>query len=177
MEDGLDKMIAQLQLLEGAAFWQQLAAITQRREFRILEEGIFSALVLEFPDFDQLLDAARKAVSFGYTVYILPNPKGTKSADFIFKRKGIYHLYELKTILGNNSVANRLKDASSQANRILLHLTLKYNPRKLAKELTGFMNNNPSVLEVMIFFRKKSLLVKRASCGPDLCRILMGFLN
>ena len=105
MEDGLDKMIAQLQLLEGAAFWQQLAAITQRREFKSFEDGIFSAIGSESPDFDQLIDAARKAVAFGYTVYILPNPKGTKSADFIFKRKRVYKLIELKTIIGIRSVS------------------------------------------------------------------------
>ena len=79
MEDGLDILIADLRCLKGAAFWQQLALIADRPEFKQIEENIYCAIGPQSPDFERLLDAARKAVSFGYSVYILPNPKGVKS--------------------------------------------------------------------------------------------------
>ena len=32
-------------------------------------------------------------------VFILPNPKGIRTADFIFERKGVYKMFDLKTII------------------------------------------------------------------------------
>ena len=177
MEDGLDILIADLRHLKGAAFWQQLALIANRPEFKQIEAGIYSAISLQSPDFEHLLDAARKAVSFGYTVYILPNPKGVKSADFIFKRKGIYHLYELKTIYGKHSVGNRLLEASSQSNRVLLSFTKKYNPRLLAKELIQLFHSDKAMVEVLIFYKGKQFLVKRRSVNPSLIKRLINIMR
>ena len=36
------------------------------------------------------------------------NPKGIRTADFIFERKGVYKMFDLKTITGRSSVDNRL---------------------------------------------------------------------
>lgn len=161
MEDGLDILIADLRCLKGAAFWQQLALIADRPEFKQIEENIYCAISHQSPDFERLLDAARKAVSFGYSVYILPNPKGVKSADFIFKRKGIYKLFELKTITGQNSVGNRISDALDQSNRILLNMSVHYNPRKLGKEIIRCFRINKSCMEVLILHNKQALSITR----------------
>ena len=64
------------------------------------EPGIFSAISNQSDDYDNLIKAARKAVEHGYRVYLLPNPKGIRSADFIFVRKGVLKLFDLKTITG-----------------------------------------------------------------------------
>ena len=56
----------------------------------------------------------------GYQVYILPNPKGLRTPDFMLERKGIYRVYDLKTIIGKNSAVNRLRESIGQANRVLL---------------------------------------------------------
>ena len=142
MDDGLDILIANLRNLKGAAFWQQLAVIASRPEFKQVEESIYSVIGPETPDYDRQLDAARKAVLFGYTVYLLPNPKAVKSADFIFQRKGVYKLFELKTITGQNSVGNRIMDALDQSNRLLLNMCTKYNPsgRRLSSALSPMTN-------------------------------------
>ena len=50
-------------------------------------------------DFRNLLNAAHKAVDLGYCVYILPNPKVIRTADFIIERKGVYKMYDLKLLL------------------------------------------------------------------------------
>ena len=63
------------------------------------------------------MNAARKAVEHGYQVYILPNPRGTRTADFIFVRKNIYKLFDLKTISGKTIVESQLFSSIGQANR------------------------------------------------------------
>lgn len=161
MEDKLDIMIAKLHDLKGPAFWQQLQAITRRREFQVLEEGIFSAIGPDTPDFNQLLEAARKAVYFGYTAYLLPNPRTTRSADFIFVRKGIYKLIELKTIYGRNSIRNRLNEASGQSSRILLNLATRINPHHFAHEIVKAFEQTPSYQEIIIFIRRKAFSITR----------------
>lgn len=177
MEDGLDILISRLRDQEGKPFWQRLADITRRREFHLLEDGIYSAIGQEDPDLERLLDAARKAVAFGYTVYLLPNPQGIKSADFIFERKGIYRLYELKTITGKNSVGNRLVDSSGQSDRVILHFTVRYNPRRLAEEINKYYKTNASVNEIIIFYRRKRLYIRRESVNSALWRVLMSLFS
>lgn len=75
-------------------------------------------------DYDNLLNAARKAVEHGYRVFILPNPKGFRTADFVFERKGVYKMFDLKTIQGKASVMNRLLESVGQTNHITKCLTL-----------------------------------------------------
>ena len=54
----------------------------------IIEDQIFEFELFE-EDGSVLMAAARKAVEHGHRVYILPNPKGIRTADFIFERKGV----------------------------------------------------------------------------------------
>jgi len=77
------------------------------------------------------LPAAHKAVEHGYSVFVLPNPKGFRTADFIFERKGVYKMFDLKTISGRNSVDKRLSESVTQTNRVLLHMKADYNPGTL----------------------------------------------
>ena len=51
-----------------------------------------------------------------------PLPKGFRTADFIFERKGVYKMFDLKTIFGSNSVDNRLSESVHQTNCVLLHM-------------------------------------------------------
>ena len=176
MDDGLDILIANLRNLKGAAFWQQLAVIASRPEFKQVEESTYSVIGPETPDYDRQLDAARKAVLFGYTVYLLPNPKAVKSADFIFQRKGVYKLFELKTITGQNSVGNRIMDALDQSNRLLLNMCTKYNPRKLGQEIIKCFKSHDECREVLIFHNKRAFSITRQTAlqkgfGARFCRL------
>lgn len=60
--------------------------------------------------------AAHKAVEHGYRVFILPNPHGIKTPDFILERRGVYKLFDLKNISGKNIVLKRLNESAEQAN-------------------------------------------------------------
>ena len=173
MKDGLDILISGLQDLKGMAFWQRLVAITKRGEFKEIERGIYSAISPGDQDYNRLIDAARKAQSFGYVVYILPNPKRISSADFIFKNKKSYKLYELKTIQGKNSAGNRLRSSIGQSDRVLLNITVPYNPRRLADEINQHFESYQNAKEVLLFYRRRRISIQRDDANHILWRRLI----
>jgi len=157
------EQLADLHTLKGAGFISMLKEITQQRAFTPLEgeSNIYTTGGTKDDDYDNLLNAARKAVEHGYKVFILPNPKGIRSADFIFERKGVYKMFDLKTISGKSSVSNRLLESIGQANHILLNMTTNYNARLLAKDISLYFSVNTNAFEVLVFKGSKSILIKR----------------
>lgn len=162
---GMAVELQELHYLKGAQFINQLKQIIYYGEFHLVEgdTNIYSAINENSDDFDNLINAARKAVEHGYRVYILPNPKGIRTADFIFERKGVYKLFDLKTITGKNSVENRLSDSVGQTNRVLLHMTADYNPGTLARSIKRYFELNLYAREVLVYKGKKQISVTRKS--------------
>ena len=107
------------------------------------------------------MNAARKAVEHSFRVFILPNPKGTRTPDFIFEQKGNFKVYDLKTISGKTSVSNRLFESIGQSNRVLLNMTADYNTRLLASDIKSYFETNQDALEVLIFKGKKDISIDR----------------
>ena len=162
---GMADELQELHNLKGAQFINQLKMIVYYGDFHPVEgeTSIFSAISEQSEDFDNLINAARKAVEHGYRVYILPNPKGIRTADFIFERKGVYKMFDLKTITGKNSVGNRLSESIGQTNRVLLHMTADYNPSTLARSIKRYFELNPYACEVIVYKGKKEISVTRKS--------------
>ena len=162
---GMADELQELHYLKGAQFINQLKLIIYYGEFHPVEgeTNIYSAISEQSDDFDNLINAARKAVEHGYRVYILPNPKGIRTADFIFERKGVYKLFDLKTITGKNSVENRLLESVDQTNRVLLHMTADYNLGTLARSIKRYFELNPYAREVLVYKGKKQISVTRKS--------------
>ena len=152
-----------LHYLKGASFINQLKLIINSGEFFPVEgeSGIFSAISNQSDDYDNLIKAARKAVEHGYRVYLLPNPKGIRSADFIFVRKGVLKLFDLKTITGKNSVGNRLAESIGQTERVLLNMQTDYNIRRLTLEIKRYFEMSAAVQEVLIYSGSKEISIKR----------------
>lgn len=159
----LDTLLEDLHTLKGSAFVSQLKYIASHKAFTPIpgEIDIYSVGGEGDADYENLLNAARKAVEHGYRVFILPNPKGIRTADFIFERKGIFKLFDLKTISGSNSVDNRLKESIGQTNRVLLHMTVDYSPSALARCVKSYFEHSDTSLEVLIFKGKKVISVTR----------------
>ena len=155
--------LARLHVLRGIEFTHQLRLITQRKEFQPVqgEIGIYTAVGESDDDYPALLNAARRAVSHGFQVYILPNPKGVRTADFIFLRKGLYRMYDLKTIQGRSSILNRLVESIGQTNHVLLNLATDYNARLLALQIQKYFEWNPNAAQILIFKGNKMLSVTR----------------
>lgn len=152
-----------LHYLKGASFINQLKLIINSGEFFPIEgePGIFSAISNQSDDYDNLIKAARKAVEHGYRVYLLPNPKGIRTADFIFVRKGVLKLFDLKTIIGKNSVGNRLAESIGQTERVLLNMQTDYNIRRLTLEIKRYFEMSAAVQEVLIYSGSKEISIKR----------------
>ena len=159
----LNTLLEDLHVAFGSGFVYTLKQITLHNEFKQLEgeTEIYAVGGENSEDFANLLNAARKAVEHGYRVYILPNPKNIRTADFIFERKGVYRLYDLKTIQGKASAGNRMNDSIGQTNRVLLNISTDYNSRLLASDIKTYFENNLNAVEVLIFKGKKVISVVR----------------
>ena len=155
--------LALLHTLDGGAYSRQVEHIAHRGEFYPLkgEELIYVCGGENDTDYRNLLNAAHKAVFHGYKVYILPNPKGLRTPDFIFESKGIYRVYDLKTIIGKNSAGNRLRESIGQANRVLLNMRCEYKAKVLALDILSYFEASPDAREVLVFKGRKHISVKR----------------
>jgi len=155
--------LAQLHILKGLDFTRQLQKIIQHKVFIPVqgETEIFSAIDEQDEDYVSLLNAARRAVGHGFRVYILPNPKGIRTADFIFLRKGVFRMYDLKTIQGKTSIMNRLIESIGQTNHVLLNMATTYNGRLLATQVRRYFEINPMASEVLIFKSGRAISIKR----------------
>ena len=155
--------LALLHTLDGGDYSRQVERIAHRSEFYPLknETGIYVCGGESDSDYGNLLNAARKAVTHGYKVYILPNPKGLRTPDFIFESKGIYRVYDLKTIVGKNSASNRLRESIGQANRVLLNMRCEYKAKVLALDIQSYFELSPEAREVLVFKGHKQISVKR----------------
>ena len=174
MAIGITEELAKLRLLRGAAFVKQLKVIAARNEFHPLltDPDILSVGGDSDADYQRLLNAARKAVSFGYRVYMLPNPHDFRTADFIFERKGNFTMYDLKTVYGKGSVETQLTDSFGQTNRVLLNMATDYNARLLASDIKAYFESNHDAVEVLIFKGSKAITVKRGlAANPEFNRI------
>lgn len=161
--------LARLHVLRGIEFTRQLKLITHRKEFQLVkdETDIFSAISESDEVFPALLNAAQKAVSHGFRVYILPNPKGIRTADFILERKGIYRMYDLKTIQGKSSIINRLVESIGQTNHVLINMATDYNARLLALQIQKYFEWNPNAGQILIFKGNKMLVVTRRTLADN----------
>ena len=155
--------LAKLHTLTGAEYSRQVERLALRKEFHLIEDevDIYSAIDNQHEDYDNLLNASRKAVERGYKVFILPNPKGVRTADVILERRGIYRMYDVKTIQGRSSAANRLTESIGQTKHVLLNLATDYNGGLLGVQVKTYFEANPNALEVLIFKGKQTLSIKR----------------
>ena len=170
------EQLADLHYLKGAGFISMLKDITLQRAFSPLEgeSNIYTTGSTKEDDYENLLIAARKAVEHGYKVYMLPNPKGIRTADFIFERKGVYKMFDLKTISGKSSVSNRLFESIGQTNHVVLNMTTNVEPRLLAKDVQHYFEANKEAREVLIIKGNKFLSVSRRFVeGKDYIKMFM----
>lgn len=172
----LDTLLEDLHTLHGSAFVTQLKYIAAHRAFTPIngETGIYSVGGEQDADFENLLNAARKAVEHGYRVFILPNPKGIRTADFIFERKGVFKMFDLKTIMGKSSAVNRLLESIGQTYHVLLNMATDYDPRLLAKDVRTYFEVNKDAREVLIMKGNKCLSISRQFVeGKDYVKMFM----
>ncbi|MBQ9676779.1 MAG: hypothetical protein IJV44_01420 [Prevotella sp.] len=157
------KELAKLHVLTGADFSRQVEKIACMHVFQLIrdENNIYSAIGEKEKDYKNLIIGARKLVNHGYRVFILPNPKNVRTPDFIVERRGVYRIYDLKTISGETSVINRLQESIGQCNQVILNMSSVYNARQLGKDIRQYFEKNPNGVEIMILKGNQQIIVKR----------------
>ena len=159
--DDIAKELAKLHVLMGADFSRQVERIACMHIYKLGENGIFSAIGEKEKDYKNLILGARKLIGHGYRVFILPNPQNVRTPDFIVERKGVYRIYDLKTISGENSVINRLRESIGQCNQVILNMSTSYNARQLGKDIRQYFEQNPNGVEIMILKGNRQIIIKR----------------
>ena len=168
--------LAKLHELVGAEFSRQVELIAKMRIFRLIENeiDIYASGGEKSEDYENQLRVAHKLVSIGYKVFLLPNPKGGRTPDIIVERKGVYRIYDLKTITGESSAINRLRESIGQCNQVILNMATNYGSRQLGKDIRQYFALNPNAVEVMIFKGGRQIIVKRNyALSPDFVKIFM----
>jgi hypothetical protein len=94
-------------------------------------------------------------------LHYLKGIKFVNQLNFIFVRKGIYRLYDLKTIQGKASVLNRLMESIGQTNHVLLNLLTDYPATSLARSIKKYFERNTDAAQVLIFRGNKVMSVTR----------------
>jgi len=163
MTNDITSELAKLHELTGVEFSRQVERIAKRKEFHPLEtdKDIFTTGGEQSDDYENLLQTARKAVEFGYRVYLLPNPTEIRTPDFILEKKRVFRIYDLKTVYGKSSISDSLIDSIGQCNRILINMTRDYNTRSLAYAIKSYFEINSQAVEVLIFKGGKRISVMR----------------
>lgn len=155
--------LAKLHELTGADFSRQVELIAKMRVFHLIdgEIGIYSAMSEHSKDYGNQIRVAHKLLKYNYRVFLLPNPRKWRTPDLIIERKGTYRIYDLKTITGEASAINRLRESIGQCNQVIINMATNYDARQLGKDIRQFFVLNPNAIEVMIFKGGRQLIIKR----------------
>ncbi len=105
------------------------------------------------------IQMARKMADNGYDCYLLSNPNNTKSADFIFVKKGKVLYTEGKLSTGKSSLDHNLSKGGRQAERILIDMTGTDDTNYIASQLQKAFEKNGGLKEVMLLKGKRMILV------------------
>ncbi|MBP5370972.1 MAG: hypothetical protein J6Y55_03500 [Bacteroidales bacterium] len=107
------------------------------------------------------LQIAQKFVSNGYDVFLLSNPKATKSADFIIRQKNKVFYVEGKTSSGGSALSVRLSDGAKQADRIAVNFYTYPALKDLLAEIQFVFERNSNLKQVILFKGSRLISVER----------------
>lgn len=116
------------------------------------------------------LDTIKKLLDRGLDFYVMPNKAIGKSTDGKIKNldgllfnKNAYKAVEIKTLTTGSprTVTNRIKDAGSQSNRVIIDITGSISQRDLAIGLRNGMQSNKNISAVQIIRNNKLITISR----------------
>ena len=110
------------------------------------------------------LHIAQKFVANGYDVFLLSNPKATKSADFIIQKRNCLYYVEGKTSTGGSALSVRLSEGAKQANRIVVNFYTYPALKDLYAEIQFAFERNSNLKELILFKGSRLISVERELC-------------
>ena len=113
-------------------------------------EELPNKITAENQELSKNIMMAKKMTNNGYDVYLLSNPHGVTSADFILSKNGKVFYVEGKLSTGKNSLGHNLSKGGSQAERIVIDLTGTNDTNYITARLSEGFQNNQSIKEVLL---------------------------
>ena len=142
-------------------------AFTELKRLSMAENKIFTLYtnqydeILKTGETPNNLQIAQKFVSNGYDVFLLSNPKATKSADFIIRQKNRVVYVEGKTSSGGSALSVRLSDGAKQADRIAVNFYTYPALKDLLAEIQFVFERNSNLKQVILFKGSRLISVER----------------
>ena len=142
-------------------------AFTELKRLSMAENKIFTLYtnqydeILKTGETPNNLQIAQKFVANGYDVFLLSNPKGTKSADFIIRKRNCLYYVEGKTSTGGGALSTQLEDGAKQADRIVINLIGKRRGKSFLSEIKSAFEANENLQVVYIFKASQLIFIKR----------------
>lgn len=112
-------------------------------------------------EFPGNLSLARKLMANGYDVYMLGNPNGIRSADFIATKKNMVYYLEGKTMNGKGSLDELLDKAASQADNIIVDVIGTEDASYIAREIKCVFENHIQLRSIGVFKGSRLILTTR----------------
>ena len=140
---------------------------TELQRFSTAENKIYTLYtnqydeILKTGETPNNLQIAQKFVANGYDVFLLSNPKATKSADFIIKQKNKVFYVEGKTSSGGSALSVRLSEGAKQADRIVVNFYTYPSLKDLIAEVLLAFERNSNLKQLILFKGSRLISVER----------------
>ncbi|MBP5371678.1 MAG: hypothetical protein J6Y55_07135 [Bacteroidales bacterium] len=140
------------------------------QRFSTVENKIFTLYanqyneILKKGELPSNLQIAQKFVTNGYDVFLLSNPRTTKSADFIVRKRNSLFYIEGKTSSGGKALETRLKEGLKQSNRIAINFVDIPNTNYLIEIVKNLFFCNTNILELILFKGHRMITVTGKDC-------------
>ena len=109
------------------------------------------------------LQIAQKFVMNGYDVFLLSNPKATKSADFIVRKRNCLYYVEGKTSSGGSSLVHRFEKGAEQADRMAINF-IGIPPTSKITDLIKIQFYNQKLAVLILFKGRRMIVITRKDC-------------
>ena len=117
--------------------------------------------ILKTGEIPNNLQIAQKFVANGYDVFLLSNPKATKSADFIICKRNCLYYVEGKTSSGGSSLVHRFERGVEQADRIAVNFYSYPSLKDLIAEILFAFERHSNLKQLILFKGSRLVSVER----------------
>ncbi|MBP5722977.1 MAG: hypothetical protein J6X18_05325 [Bacteroidales bacterium] len=140
---------------------------TELQRFSTAENKIYTLYtnqydeILKTGETPNNLQIAQKFVTNGYEVFLLSNPKATKSADFIIRRRNCLYYVEGKTSTGGSALSSRLDSGAKQADRIVVNFMGNAGINRISYYIKTTFEHNENLRCIYMFKGTRLIFIKR----------------
>ena len=140
---------------------------TELQRFSTAENKIYTLYtnqydeILKTGETPNNLQIAQKFVANGYDVFLLSNPKATKSADFIIRRRNCLYYVEGKTSSGGSALSSQLDKGAQQADRIVVNFIGNVGINRISAYIKTTFEHNENLRCIYFFKGTRLIFIKR----------------